>query len=92
MESNGDASVIKVIADRLLSDINEKNKAELIELLSSLKDTSTRGELMSIIDDQKYLSIRQLMLSIIWNTKIDFSGYVDEFVFISIHGFVSRSY
>ncbi len=86
LESNGDASVIKVIADRLLSDINEKNKAELIELLSSLKDTSTRGELMSIIDDQKYLSIRQLMLSIIWNTKIDFSGYVDEFVFISIHG------
>jgi len=86
LESNGDASVIKVIADRLLSDINEKNKAELIELLSSLKDTSTRGALMSIIDDQKYLSIRQLILSVIWNTKIDFSGYVDEFVFISIHG------
>ena len=86
LESNGDASVIKVIADRLLLEINEKNKTELIELLSSLKDTSARGELMAVIDNQKYSSIRQLILSVIWNTKIDFSGYVDEFVFIAIHG------
>jgi len=86
LESNGDSSVIKIIADRLLLEINEKNKTELIELLSSLKDTSARGELMAVIDNEKYISIRQLLLSVIWNTKIDFSGYVDEFVFISIHG------
>ena len=86
LESNGDSSVIVPIADRLLLEINEKNKSELVELLSSLKDTSTRGEIMAIIDNDKYLSIRQLMLSVIWNTKIDFSGYIDEFVFITIHG------
>jgi len=86
LESNGDSSVIVPIADRLLLEINEKNKSELVELLSSLKDTTTRGEIMAIIDNDKYLDIRQLMLSVIWNTKIDFSGYVDEFVFISIHG------
>ena len=62
------------------------NKSELIELLSSLKDTSARGEIMAVVDNEKYASIRQLMLGVIWNTKIDFSGYVDEFVFISIHG------
>lgn len=86
LETNGDATVIIPLADRLLLDINEKNKSELIELLSSLKDTSARGELMAIVDDEKYLSIRQEILSVIWNTKIDFSGYVDEFVFIAIHG------
>ena len=86
LESNGDSSVIVPIADRLLLEINEKNKSALVELLSSLKDTSTRGELMAIIDNDKYLSIRQLMLSVVWNTKVDFSGYVDEFVFIAIHG------
>ena len=86
LESNGDSSVIVPIADRLLLEINQKNKMELVELLSSLKDTSARGEIMTVIDNEKYASIRQLMLSVIWNTKIDFSGYVDEFVFISIHG------
>ncbi|MBL1278748.1 MAG: hypothetical protein COA33_000615 [Fluviicola sp.] len=85
-EANGDSSVIRHLAERLLKTISEKNKTEIIELLSSLKDTSVKGELMAIIDDEKFLDIRQLILTSIWNTKIDFSGYVDEFVFIAIHG------
>lgn len=86
LEANGDSTVIIPLANRLLSDLSEKNKTEIIELLSSLKDTSSRGELMNIIDDEKYLSIRQSILTAIWNTKIDFSGYIDEFVYIAIYG------
>jgi len=86
LESHGNSSVIKPIADRLLNEMSAKNKAEIIELLSSLKDTSVRAEIMDVIDDEKYISIRPDFLTAIWNTKIDFSGYIDEFVFISIHG------
>ncbi len=86
LEAHGDATVIKPLADRLLQDISEKNKNEIIELLSSLKDTSARVEIMEIIDDEKYEPIRQIMLTAVWNTKIDFSDYIDEFVFIAIHG------
>ena len=86
LEANGDSTVIIPLANRLLSDLSEKNKTEIIELLSSLKDTSSRGELMNVIDDEKYLSIRQSILTAIWNTKIDFSGYIDEFVYIAIYG------
>lgn len=86
LEAHGDSSVIVPLADCLMQDISEKNKSEIIELLSSLKDTSARAELMDIVDNEKYLSIRQSILTAIWNTKIDFSGYVDEFVFIAIHG------
>jgi len=85
-ESHGNASVIKPLADRLLLDISETNKNEIIELLSSLKDTSVRAEIMEVIDDSKYTNIRQTFLTAIWNTKIDLSDYIDEFVFISIHG------
>ncbi len=86
LEANGDSSVILPLAKRLMEELSEKNKSEIIELLSSLKDTSARAELMNIVDDEKFLSIRQSILTAIWNTKIDFSGYVDEFVFIAIHG------
>ena len=86
LEAHGNSSVIKPLADKLLAGVSDANKAEIIELLSSLKDTSVRGEMMGIIDNEKYISIRQAILSTIWNTKIDFSGYVDEFVFIAIHG------
>lgn len=86
LEANGDSTVIVPLANRLLNDLSEKNKTEIVELLSSLKDTSSRGELMNVIDDKKYRAIRQTILTAIWNTKIDFSGYIDEFVYIAIHG------
>lgn len=85
-ESNGDSSVIRPLAERLLSDISEINTKEILELFSSLKDSDARSEIMQIIDEKQFISIRQLMLSTIWNTKIDFSGYVDEFVDIAING------
>ena len=52
LEANGDYSVIIPLARRLMDDISEKNKSEVIELLSSLKDTSVKGELMAIIDNE----------------------------------------
>ncbi len=86
LEAHGDASVIKPLSDCLLQDISQKNKKEIVELLCSLKDSSARVELMEILDDDKYIDIRQTILTVIWNTKIDFSDYIDEFVFIAIHG------
>ena len=71
LEAHGNSSVIKPLADKLLAGVSDANKAEIIELLSSLKDTSVRGEMMGIIDNEKYISIRQAILSTIWNTKIE---------------------
>ena len=85
-ESNGDSSVIRPLAELLLSDVSEINTKEILELFSSLKDSDARSEIMQIIDEKQFISIRQLMLSTIWNTKIDFSGYIDEFVDIAING------
>lgn len=86
LESNGDASAIKPLADVLLTEISEKNRASIIELLNSLKDSSAIIEIMDVLDDEKYISIRQSILSTIWNTKVDFSGYVDSFVEIATQG------
>ncbi len=86
LEAHGNSTVIKPLSDCLLQEISRKNKTEIIELLCSLKDSSSRVELMEVLDDDKYLAIRQTILTVIWNTKIDFSDYIDEFVFIAIHG------
>ncbi len=86
LEIYGDSSVILPLANILLSGINRKNEEEVVELLSSLKDTSTVVEVMEIIGDDKFLAIRPIMLSTVWNTKVDFSDYIDEFVEIAIKG------
>jgi len=86
LEAHGNVSFIKPLADRLLGGVSEKNQNEIVELLSSLKDTSVCPEIMDVIEDDRYLPIRQIMLSAVWNTKVDFSDYIDEFVLIATTG------
>jgi len=86
LESHGDSSAILPLANLLLSGMNKKNEEEVVELLCSLKDTSTVVEVMDIIGDDRFLTIRPMMLSTVWNTKVDFSNYIDEFVEIAING------
>ncbi|MFT6501580.1 MAG: hypothetical protein ACJASQ_001696 [Crocinitomicaceae bacterium] len=86
LEAHGDVSFIKPLADKLMAGVSEKNKTEIVELLSSLKDTSVCADVMDVIEDKHYLPIRQTMLSTIWNTKVDFSDYIDDFVLIATTG------
>lgn len=86
LEVHGDATVIKHLANRLLEGVDAKNREEIVELLSSLKDSSVVVEIMDVLEEEKYAPIRQTMLSIIWNTKVDFSDYIDDFVKIAVMG------
>jgi len=42
--------------------------------------------MIEVLNEEKYLPIRQEILSTIWNTKVDFSNYIDEFVEIAVNG------
>ncbi len=86
LEAHGDSSVIKPLAEKLRDGVSDKNEKEIIELLCSLKDTSVTAEMMDIVEDEDFRTIRHLMLSAIWNTKVDFSDYIDEFVLIATQG------
>ena len=86
LEKNGDSSVIKPVVEILMNGLPEKQQSSLIELLCSLKDTSVVVEMMEVLEDEKFLPARQMVLSAIWNMKIDFSGYIDDFVYIATVG------
>lgn len=86
LEAHGNVSFIKPLAERLLVGVSEKNQGEIVELLCSLKDTSVCPEIMDIVEDERFAPIRQIMLSAIWNTKVDFSDYIDDFVLIATTG------
>lgn len=86
LEVNGNASVIKPLADTLLKEKSDKNRAAIIDFLSNLKDSSVCVEIMDVIQDEKYALIRQELLGCIWNTKVDFSSYIDDFVEIAVTG------
>lgn len=86
LEIHGDTNVIPCLMDRLLNGAEKGVEFAIMELLSSLKDSSAKVEIMAILEKPEYLTIRQKVLSTIWNMKVDFSDYIAEFVEIAVQG------
>lgn len=86
LEVHGNASVIKPIFAILKEGLSDKLHAELVELLCSLKDSSVVAEVMDVLEDPEMREIRPLVLTTIWNMKVDFSDYIDDFVLIATTG------
>lgn len=86
LQLNGDSSVLNPIADLLKTDISAKNRQEIIDFLSCLNDSSTIDSMIEIVKDSNYLSIRQELLSTMWNNKLDYTYFLPEFVEIAVEG------
>lgn len=87
LEVHGNATVIKPLFHALKEGaLPEKDQAKILELLCSLKDTSVVPEIMDVLEDEELLDVRSIALTAIWNMKVDFSGYIDDFVLIATQG------
>jgi hypothetical protein len=83
---HGHATVIEPLITVWRSGLSGDNEALLIDLLQSLKDTSAIGPLMEAFNDPKNCSIRRKLLVTFWNSKLDFSEYLADFVLFGIEG------
>jgi hypothetical protein len=86
LELHGTSEAIRPIVDRLSQPLSEKNRSDLFELLCSVKDSSSRVEIMDLLADDGYAERRTELLTAIWNMKVDFSDYVSEFVELAVTG------
>lgn len=86
LQVHGEAKVIEPILDVWIDGVSEKNEKEIIEFLSSLKDSYSTEPIMEAINSDKYKALRQPLLNSIWNTKVDFSEYLADFVKIATQG------
>ena len=87
LELIGNETVIYPIL-RLLNpteDHNEKNQL-LIEFLCTIKDSAIKETIIDSLSEEEFKSIRNKVLSVIWNSPLDFSEYLDLFVRIAIEG------
>lgn len=86
LQTNGDISVLRPISEVLLTDLSHATEQEIINFLSDLKVSDAAEEMMEIIMDESFLSKRQLLLTTIWNSKVDYSNYIADFVEIACEG------
>ncbi len=86
LQANGDISILEPMVCLLSSDISEKTKSEVIEFLSSLKDTDSVDEIMRILKDPAINLVRGKVLATIWNSPLNYSYYLADFVEIAVEG------
>lgn len=66
-------------------DHNEKNQL-LIEFLCTVKDSNAKESLINALSEDEFTTIRSKILSVIWNSPLDFSEYLDYFVRLAVEG------
>lgn len=85
-EQYGHATVIEPLLQVWLGGLSEANEIKIFDLIQSLKDTSTVEPLMTAFRKGEYASLRRKLVCAFWNSKLDFSDYLADFVLFAIEG------
>lgn len=86
LHAEGDQSVLEPVLSLLLSTKDDKIKLAIINLFSDLKDSTVIEPMIQILKSESYRSIRQDLLATIWNSPLDYSYYLPEFVELAAEG------
>lgn len=86
LKTTGTAEVLRPLAHLLMDGATSSFDKEIVEVFSSLKDTGAVEEVMEILKDDEFASIRQQLLSTVWNTALDYTYYFPDFVLFATEG------
>jgi hypothetical protein len=82
----GDETIIEPLILTLTGNVDQTGTAEIVEFLSSLKSTKAVAKIMETIHNPAFAKQRQLILSTIWNSPLNYSDYVADFIAIAVKG------
>lgn len=86
IKTDGDSTAIIPMIQYLAFTENDGHTKEIIEILSSLKDSSAVDKIIEALRNDDFMTIRQPLLSTIWNTQLDYTPYFADFVAIACDG------
>ncbi len=86
LQVSGNDSVIEPLIRSINLQTDEKSSAEIIEFLCSLKSTSASKEVMACLKNPELSDLKVQILSTIWNSPLDYSEYLAEFVNLAVKG------
>lgn len=85
LEAIGDKSILPSLVLAMKNNDETVVKA-IIELISNVQDQDSTEDLVEIIRNEKDAVVRQKLLTSIWNSKLDFSTFLAEFVSLATEG------
>lgn len=84
LKVNGDDNVILPIVDAWKKGVSSEVEEEIITFIGDIKSTSSAQTIMDILLNEEYSEIHLSLLSTIWNSKVDYSEYIVDFVNIAV--------
>lgn len=84
LKVNGDDNVILPIVDVWNKGVSPAAEQEIITFIGDIKSTSSAQTIMDILLDEEYNEIHLPLLSTIWNSKVDYSEYIVDFVSLAV--------
>lgn len=87
LKSFGDNSVIAVFA-AIYPKCSSSQQHQLTDFLADIRDEESQDTLMDVLMELEDVPTRIAFLSTVWNSTVDYSDYLFEFVKIAIEGSV----
>ncbi|WP_107038297.1 hypothetical protein [Brumimicrobium mesophilum] len=84
LKVNGDDNVILPIVDAWNKGVSPETEEEIITFIGDIKSTSSAQTIMDILLNDEYNDIHLPLLSTIWNSKVDYSEYIVDFVSLAV--------
>ena len=76
----GNVKILPVVIDKYAHEENKEIKNEVAKLLMDIKRQQAGEIIFSFVRNENYKNIRKELLSVLWQSSIDFSAYLDELV------------
>lgn len=83
---HGHASVIEPLLDVWKKGLSDENELLMTNLFHNLTDTSVVEPLMDAFRNPEYRDIQRKLLISFWNSKLDYTDYIADFVLFAIEG------
>jgi len=84
LKVNGDDNVIVPIIDVWNKGVSPTAEQEIINFLGDIKSTTSAQSIMDVLLNEEYNKIHVQLLTTIWNSKVDYSEYIVDFVQMAI--------
>jgi hypothetical protein len=86
LASIGDVSVIPSLFDSLKQMIGTNHHKQLTKLLSDIQISGASEAFIQVVRNEEDSAALKMFLPILWESKLDFSNYLADFVEISVSG------
>jgi hypothetical protein len=83
LHTHGNETIIEPLLDTWATTKSEALKFEIGELLNNAKSSKVPKQIMACLVNKKYAAQKQMLLSSIWNSGLDYHNYISDLVAIA---------